>query len=204
MLSDKSVWRQKYSISGCALTNLRVRRTATPAPVMVRRTRPTVVRTWASHFDGLQILAQIQLSYDVPLCWHIPPHWTWRRQRCCRLIQTSANYKLVNVSCLTIESIEMSTWTIAQTMPEFLPIVLGSLHNAKKFPWPIDKHKKLAALSRLVFVGEIKVWEIIKFLFLFCRWVVYHSGKWLGGRRIKAYFFGDKPAHSRELVHLSQ
>ena len=35
----------------------------------------------------------------------------------------------------TIVNNNVKTWTIAQTIPEFLPMVLGSLHKARKLPW---------------------------------------------------------------------
>ena len=39
------------------------------------------------------------------------------------------------VNTRTIVNNNVKTWTIAQTIPEFLPMVLGSLHKARKLPW---------------------------------------------------------------------
>ena len=53
---------------GCVIANLSVRRIPTPAPVIVNKTKPTVVRTWTIHRGfGWNLIITSVLTYSSPL-----------------------------------------------------------------------------------------------------------------------------------------
>ena len=53
---------------GCVIANLSVRRIPTPAPVIVNKTKPTVVRTWTIHWGfGWNLIITSVLTYSSPL-----------------------------------------------------------------------------------------------------------------------------------------
>ena len=112
---------------GCVIANLSVRRIPTPAPVIVNKTKPTVVRTWTIHWGfGWNLIITSVLTYSSPL--------NMKKAKVFPTNPDICQLFVIAVSGEIIENWQLSTWTIAQTIPEFLPIVVGSLHKARKFP----------------------------------------------------------------------